>query len=177
MEKDCKTDLTESKIKNIINSIAEIPIKENYLMKLQKFKKENEILEDKNLKLCPIPDCGGHASLKNKKPGNILTCSNNHDFCLKCLNPAHPMKDCETVLDEYFKKWRTGKIIKKCPNCKFWTEKNEGCNHMTCRGCQFQWCWLCSAKYSHIHYKIGFCNGLQFSKIIFSIFYFKFFYF
>jgi len=172
MEKDCKTDLTESKIKNIINSIAEIPIKENYLMKLQKFKKENEILEDKNLKLCPIPDCGGHASLKNKKPGNILTCSNNHYFCLKCLNPAHPMKDCETVLDEYFKKWRSGKIIKKCPNCKFWTEKNEGCNHMTCRGCQYQWCWICSAKYSHIHYKIGFCYGLHFSKINFSYFLF-----
>lgn len=166
MEKGCKTILIDTDIKRIINLITETDIKQNYLSKLNKFRNENEILDDKNLKFCPIPDCRGHASLKDKKPGNILTCNNNHDFCLKCLNPAHPKKDCEAVLEEYFKKWRTGKIIKKCPSCRFWTEKNEGCNHMTCRGCQFQWCWLCSAKYTDIHYNIGFCSNLQFSNSI-----------
>ena len=45
-----------------------------------------------------------------------------------------------------------------------WTEKNEGCNHMTCAECKYQWCWLCNGKYSYGHYTSGKCNGLQFYK-------------
>jgi hypothetical protein len=29
---------------------------------------------------------------------------------------------------------------KPCPGCKAWTEKNEGCRHMSCR-CGTHWCW------------------------------------
>ena len=45
-----------------------------------------------------------------------------------------------------------------------WTEKNEGCNHMTCAECKYQWCWLCGGKYSYNHFYEGKCNGLQFFK-------------
>ena len=54
------------------------------------------------------------------------------------------------------------KILKKCPRCKIYTEKNEGCNHMTCPHCQYQWCWLCEGRYTYGHYNQGRCNGLQF---------------
>lgn len=30
-----------------------------------------------------------------------------------------------------------------CPGCKFQTEKNGGCNHMTCQQCMCNWCWIC----------------------------------
>ena len=63
-------------------------------------------------------------------------------------------------MEEFSKK----RFIKKCPNCRIWTEKNEGCNHMTCAECKFQWCWLCGEKYSLNHYREGKCNGLQFYK-------------
>jgi len=33
--------------------------------------------------------------------------------------------------------------MKPCPGCSFQTEKNGGCNHMTCRQCQCSWCWIC----------------------------------
>ena len=68
------------------------------------------------------------------------------------------------MIDQDFEKWKKGKIVKQCPHCKFWTEKNEGCNHMTCVECKYQWCWLCLGKYESGHYTRGCCNGLQFYK-------------
>ena len=37
-------------------------------------------------------------------------------------------------------------FTKPCPQCKVPTEKNNGCNHMTCRGCGQDWCWICGRK-------------------------------
>lgn len=32
---------------------------------------------------------------------------------------------------------------KNCPGCSLQTEKNGGCNHMTCQQCRCDWCWVC----------------------------------
>merc|ERR1712110_802739 len=46
--------------------------------------------------------------------------------------------------DEQYKEWKDekGDLVKECPGCHAHVEKNEGCNHMTCR-CDTEWCWLC----------------------------------
>ena len=32
---------------------------------------------------------------------------------------------------------------KQCPNCKALIERNEGCDHMTCRNCKCNFCYIC----------------------------------
>jgi hypothetical protein len=39
-----------------------------------------------------------------------------------------------------------GNKLKQCPSCKFWVEKSEGCDHMTCR-CSFEFCYICGGVY------------------------------
>jgi hypothetical protein len=43
-------------------------------------------------------------------------------------------------------------------------EKMAGCNHMTCKACRYEWCWLCGATYTSYHFSnwnpLG-CPGLQ----------------
>ncbi|KAM7533698.1 hypothetical protein Aperf_G00000127892 [Anoplocephala perfoliata] len=37
---------------------------------------------------------------------------------------------------------------KICPRCNSQTEKDGGCNHMTCSICGFEWCWICHNEWS-----------------------------
>lgn len=48
---------------------------------------------------------------------------------------------------------------KKCPNCLKDIEKNGGCNHMTCKMCSHQFCWMCLKDWTnHSSQK---CNNFQ----------------
>lgn len=37
--------------------------------------------------------------------------------------------------------------FKKCPECKVWIEKTEGCNHMACK-CGAHICWVCMSVFT-----------------------------
>jgi hypothetical protein len=45
---------------------------------------------------------------------------------------------------------------------------NEGCNHMTCPKCKYQWCWLCGATFKEDHFdkwNLFGCRDLQFNHV------------
>ena len=85
-------------------------------------------------------------------------------YCFTCLKKPHGDTECDNEIDKDFQLWKKNKVLKRCPKCTMYTEKNEGCNHMTCGQCKYQWCWLCEREYEPRHYYIGKCKNLQFAK-------------
>ncbi len=146
-----KTLITEAKvdkIKCVEHKCKEI-IQEEFILKhikddkklvdkYQRFKKRCSIINDKNKKQCPKPDC--ESFLEKSVFSNYVKCENGHKYCFECLKPPHGNKKCEEILEKDFMKWKKNKRVKRCPRCKIFTEKNEGCNHMTCVSCKYQWC-------------------------------------
>ena len=142
--------------------ISHLKMDQVLINKYKKFKLKSQLFNDPDVKFCPIKDCESYA----RKVGNnkYVKCLEGHEFCFVCSKPWHGKKKCQDEIDKDFKKWKKNKVIKKCPKCKMWTEKNMGCNHMTCAECKYQWCWLCGGKYTEGHFQIGGgCSGLQFS--------------
>ena len=157
MQHGCPTVLETKFIKNILEGNKEL------IEKYDKFYQRKKVLEQSDkVKLCPIPDCEGFAEKKGKS--KYVKCNFGHEFCFECGNAPHGDKECEEMIDKDFEEWRSHKVVKRCPCCRMWTEKNEGCNHMTCVECKFQWCWLCQKPYTFNHFQEGSCFGLQFYK-------------
>ena len=154
----CQVKLTEQFIYSHLRGDKKLE------QKYEDFKIKSSIANDPNKKFCPTPNC--KSFLKKELDNKFVSCQNGHQWCYECLKAWHKDSTCEEIQDKDFQIWSKGKILKRCPNCKIYTEKNEGCNHMTCTECKYQWCWLCEGKYEYGHYgDSGPCKGLQFKKI------------
>ena len=138
MDHECNEIITDEFILKHISENKELVEKYN------KFKKRVEIINDKNKKICPNPDC--ESFLEKSEKTKYVEC------------------ECENQEERQFISWKKGKRVKRCPRCQMYTEKNEGCNHMTCASCKYQWCWLCEGQYIYGHYDSGKCAGHQFTK-------------
>lgn len=101
------------------------------------------------LRWCPMPDCG-HAIRVNYHDSRPVRCHCNHIFCFSCGENWHDPVKCK-----WLKKWikkcdddsETSNWIaantKECPKCRATIEKDGGCNHMVCKKCRFDFCWVC----------------------------------
>ena len=150
----CNTILPEQFIMNIIKTDTKL------ITKYNEYKRKASILAHPNRKFCPHPNCDSY--LEKNDNNKYISCEHDHKYCYVCLKPWHGDIKCDEELDKDFQLWKKNKVVKRCPQCQFYTEKNEGCNHMTCVECKFQWCWLCEGEYNVEHYNVGKCRGLQF---------------
>jgi len=106
-----------------------------------------------DLRWCPKAGCGicvlfpGH-------PMKEIQCECGFVLCFKCGGEGHRPCECKMVEAWIRKnnsesenvKWLMANT-KQCPECHKYIEKNQGCNHMTCRkeagGCGYEFCWIC----------------------------------
>ena len=112
------------------------------------------------LKWCPAPNC--EYAIECHVPSSQLDhvvptvrCGCGHRFCFGCTLADHQPCLCPLV-----KKWlkkckddsETANWIsantKECSRCNSTIEKNGGCNHMTCRKCAYEFCWICMGPWS-----------------------------
>ena len=157
LDYECQEKLSDEFIINLLKS------NKNLIFQFKKYKFELDIINNPNKKFCPFPNCNSFAELKDIKNKNVK-CLNNHKFCFLCLEKPHDGKPCKDILDKSMEEFSKNNFIKKCPHCGIITEKAEGCNHITCSKCNYQWCWLCNGKYTTEHFREGKCRGFQFFK-------------
>ena len=157
LEYDCQEKPDDGFIINLLNN--DTPL----ILKYKKLKFELEILNDPNKKFCPFPNCDSYLELENPEI-KYVKCLNNHHFCFYCLNNPHGQLPCDIKIIKGLDEYSKTNFIKKCPKCGIITEKIEGCNHIICTKCSYQWCWLCNNEYIDGHYNNGKCKGFQFFR-------------
>merc|ERR1711988_1305222 len=89
----------------------------------------------------------------------IMTCHHcRHRTCYRHRTARHCGKTC-AMYDADMGESEEAQLVqwmeenaKRCPKCGEGIEKNEGCDHMTCRpaagGCGAEFCWRCGADYN-----------------------------
>ena len=97
-------------------------------------------------------------------------------FCADCNRATHGALPCADLFARYSAADEAGKkalrerygdaviadfqnlewireTCKICPGCGMAVEKNRGCNHITCRNCLFEFCFLCNQPYRPGHFR------------------------
>ncbi|KAF3795896.1 putative E3 ubiquitin-protein ligase [Nymphaea thermarum] len=108
---------------------------------------------------CPYGDCSAPMEVEG---GSVIVqaeCPHcNRLFCAKCKTPWHAGFDCEEhqlgdtgTNDILLKKLAKEKMWSRCPACRFYVERVDGCPHITCR-CSFQFCYLCGGDWDQAYH-------------------------
>lgn len=134
----------------VLRSLFEKLVSAEELAKLDEYYLRNYTDTSKYMRHCPAPRCD-----KVAIGSGIITinCSCGTSYCFKCGEDAHEPCSCS-----HMQEWK-GKCAnesetanwilantRKCPACNTRIEKNQGCNHMTCRICKHEFCWICMGK-------------------------------
>ncbi|KAI0032690.1 hypothetical protein K488DRAFT_12260, partial [Vararia minispora EC-137] len=119
----------------------------------------------RDLKFCPYPECThtvrcgagtSAAALAQVVPTVVCGADPRHAFCFGCaIEGDHRPLIC-AVAKMWLQKCRddseTANWIKsntkECAKCQSTIEKNGGCNHMTCKKCKHEFCWVCMGPWS-----------------------------
>ena len=95
---------------------------------------------------------------------HAVECGSGHYFCWECKREAHSPCDCklwedwmtkisdikaEELKQTYSRTEDAANCLwlvrnaKQCPRCKTHIQKSEGCNHLRCTKCKYDFCWVC----------------------------------
>ncbi|XP_069462119.1 E3 ubiquitin-protein ligase RNF144A [Ambystoma mexicanum] len=154
-----------------IECMVEVDIMEMY----KKLQFEREVLLDPCRTWCPSSSCQAVCQLQEAGPLNpqLVQCNIcDIEFCSACKANWHPGQGCPDNLPITFLPGEAGSVckieedevpIKRCPKCKVYIERDEGCAQMMCKNCKHAFCWYCLESLDDdfllIHYDKGPCRN------------------
>ncbi|KAI5474421.1 ariadne-1 [Pseudohyphozyma bogoriensis] len=113
-----------------------------------------------SLRWCPAPNCeyAIECSVPSRSLDTIIPsveCTCGNAFCFGCGEQNHEPCCCPIVKrwlkkcadDSETSNWISANT-KECTKCHSTIEKNGGCNHMTCKKCKWEFCWVCMGPWS-----------------------------
>lgn len=102
---------------------------------------------------CPV--CGEvYQKIREKSKG----------FCRELLENYHE------ITENAFSGVYQHIFTKQCPNCEISIAKNGGCEHMVCRRCGCEFCWICLENWKIHRGKLCFLRSLAKFMIVFAVF-------
>nr|XP_030700360.1 E3 ubiquitin-protein ligase RNF144A isoform X3 [Globicephala melas] len=126
---------------------------------MQKYKKlqfEREVLLDPCRTWCPASTCQAVCQLQEmglQTPQLVQCKACDTEFCSACKASWHPGQGCPETMPITFLPGETSSStfqleeddapIKRCPKCKVYIERDEGCAQMMCKNCKHAFCWYC----------------------------------
>ena len=149
-EANCREAVTEDEI---------AAVRPNLLAQYENYQLRSFVETNGSTRWCPFPGCTKVAmetGVAGEDFSRIAQCNKcTTRFCLRCGEEPHSPASCEELV-KWNEKCRneseTANWIlantKPCPKCSSRIEKNQGCNHMSCPQCKFEFCWICLADWS-----------------------------
>jgi len=163
MDITCRRLVSEADVEKVVEADA--------FTKYKEFKFAAAHLLDPNTRWCPTPDCNTLATKKDSSSRMVcVKCCT--EFCFDCNEKWHANLTCTEYLKELKKLKKIDqrtenakkKAGRKCPGCSIVIQRKEGCNHVICTYCKYEFCWICMKEFRPDHYFDGECEGLQFTK-------------
>ncbi|KAF5362190.1 hypothetical protein D9756_002178 [Leucocoprinus leucothites] len=108
---------------------------------------------DKNpetFRYCITPDCS-QVYRVTVLPHELQCPSCFYEICTACHVEGHAGMTCAEKCqhknpeeqERLLEAWANQNNVKRCPSCRVWVEKIEGCHHISCK-CGTHFCWICS---------------------------------
>ncbi|XP_016298255.1 probable E3 ubiquitin-protein ligase RNF144A-A isoform X1 [Sinocyclocheilus anshuiensis] len=146
------------------------------MQRYRKLQFEKEVLLDPSRTWCPSSTCQAVCKLKESDTAlpQLVRCNVcTLEFCSTCKASWHPDQDCQQNVpitaflpgesSLFFKADDDDAPIKRCPKCKVYIERDEGCAQMMCKNCKHAFCWYCLESLDDdfllIHYDKGPCRN------------------
>jgi len=168
--RDCYTEYLENKMKSFEvlkitcpqDGCPEIVTDERIktILSEDRFQRYQELVQKKlshkswGQKYCPKAGCYKEFVPDPNNKSTVCTCG--IEICNVCSQEWHPGKPCIEIKDEEFAEYAKANNIKFCIVCKTAIDRVEGCLHVTCSVCDYEWCWSCGQQYNPKHV----CKGV-----------------
>ncbi|GAA5842304.1 hypothetical protein JCM5353_000962 [Sporobolomyces roseus] len=153
MGKNCNVIVDEKTVELLVNP--------DILTRYRTLLNRTYVDDNTSMTWCPAPNCeyAIQCSVPQRSLDVVLptvSCVCGHVFCFGCGLDGDHRPCCCPVVRKWVKKCKddseTSNWIsantKECTKCHSTIEKNGGCNHMTCKKCHWEFCWVCMGPWS-----------------------------